>query len=428
MKRSLKRTLRSGGRRQFLKALSTLGVSGSALQYMSKDALAKVTDNPKDEVPRLEALHHTNHEAIVAGEEKPQREPVYYTIPRAEWAVTEAAHNASQRLFSQVHRQFGTDCTGDGGLGYVTTAVTDRVNGHHREKSIVVRHITFNGDEPRVDFDRLRDSVPATVTGTVGEDRYEETVEDIPVTVEKREFSTMTDEGYHYNYDYSGKGTPCGAKVEVKYGGETSSNLFYADGTVTCPAYHDSHGFVMLTAAHVVDDNYENYESEDIYNPDHPEDGNGGSRGDTRNKQFTSQSTQCNSSSGRSHDSAISKFEDGHSYKFAADDGTYNDGWEAYGVLGWDKIKDGASLTKQGARTGINSGSTTCVDSNYNVFETDTYTNGGDSGGPRFTETYYESGTSFKSIAGILSYGASGGNLAGGPHIGNAESAMNVTI
>jgi hypothetical protein len=426
MVKSVKRTLRSGGRRQFLKTLSTLGLSGSALQYMSQDALAELTDNPKDEVPRLEALHHTNHEAVVAGEEKPEREPVYYTIPRAEWARTEAAHNASQRLFSRIHRRFGTSCTGDRGLGYVTTAVADRVNGHHREKSIVARHVTFNGDEPQVDVDRLREATPAKMSGSVGQKNYEETVEGIPVTVEKEDFSTMGggNENY-YDYDYSGQGTPCGAQVEVKYGGETADEEEIHFGTVACPGWHDDHGSVMLTAAHVVDDNFEGYENEDIYNPDHPDDPNypGGTRGNTLKKEWTSSDTNCGN---RSNDSAIAKFDDGYSYKFAADDGSYNTGWEVYGTLGWDNIGDGASLTKQGARTGVNYGSTSCVDSNYNVFEIDATSGGGDSGGPIFTETYYEGNTSFKSVAGIVSYGGSG--VTGAPHIGNAESAMNVSI
>jgi hypothetical protein len=426
MRKSVKRRLRSGGRRQFLKTLSTLGLSGSALQYMSQDALAELTDDPKDEVPRLEALHHTNHEAVVAGEEKPEREPVYYTIPRAEWSATEAAHNASQRLFSQIRHQFGTSCTGDRGLGYVTTAVTDRVNGHHREKSILVRHVTFNGDEPQVDFERLKEAIPAKVTGSVGQGDYEETVQGIPVIAEKEDVSTTGGGNeYYYDYDYSGKGTPCGAQVEVKYGGETTSDVEIHTGTVACPAWHDSHGSVMLTACHVVDDNLEGYEAEDIYNPDHPDDPNypGGTRGDTLDKEWTSSDTKCYN---RSNDSAIAKFDDGHSYKFAADDGSYNNGWEVYGTLGWDNIKDGASLTKQGARTKVQSGSTICVDSNYNVFEIDATCGGGDSGGPIFTETYYESGTSFKSVAGIVSYGTS--SLTGAPHIGNAESAMNVSI
>lgn len=35
------------GRRIFLSTLAGLGISGEALNYMSKDVLAKVTDNPK---------------------------------------------------------------------------------------------------------------------------------------------------------------------------------------------------------------------------------------------------------------------------------------------------------------------------------------------------------------------------------------------
>jgi hypothetical protein len=270
--------------------------------------------------------------------------------------------------------QFGTSCIGDQGLGYVTTAVTDRVYGHHREKSILVRHVTFNGDEPRIDFEQLEEAIPAKMTGSVGQGDYEETVKGTPVTAEKEDVSTMGGGSeYYYDYDYSGKGTPCGAQVEVKYGGESTSEMEFHMGTVACPAWHGSHGSVMLTACHVVDDNLEGYEVEDIFNPDHPDNpyNSGGTRGDTLDKEWASSDTKC---SNRPNDSAIAEFDDGYSYKF----------------------------------------------------ELDATTGGGDSGGPIFTETYHESGTSFKSVAGIVSYG--GSNLTGAPHIGNAESAMNVSI
>ena len=69
--------LRTGSRRRFLKLLSGVGVSASALQYMSRDALAKVTDDPENEIPILHALRRTRDDS---GELSEEREPVYRTV------------------------------------------------------------------------------------------------------------------------------------------------------------------------------------------------------------------------------------------------------------------------------------------------------------------------------------------------------------
>ncbi len=61
---------------------------------MSQDALAELTENPHDEVPRLESLTHTNHEDVINNGAKPEREPVYYTIP-ATSGLSLKAHTTS---------------------------------------------------------------------------------------------------------------------------------------------------------------------------------------------------------------------------------------------------------------------------------------------------------------------------------------------
>ena len=52
-------------RRNFLGTLAGIGISGATLRYMTKDAVAEVTDDPTNEVPRLRSLRHTNHQEIV---------------------------------------------------------------------------------------------------------------------------------------------------------------------------------------------------------------------------------------------------------------------------------------------------------------------------------------------------------------------------
>ena len=61
------------GKRRFLKTLAGFGVSGTTLQYITKDALAQQTSDVKKEVPYVKALRNTGD-----GE----RTPIYGTIPR----------------------------------------------------------------------------------------------------------------------------------------------------------------------------------------------------------------------------------------------------------------------------------------------------------------------------------------------------------
>ena len=72
-----------------MKTLSAMGVSAGALRYMTTDALAKYTDDPKDEIPRLERLETPKEEMCERGvsgteyiESDIERKPIYYTISR----------------------------------------------------------------------------------------------------------------------------------------------------------------------------------------------------------------------------------------------------------------------------------------------------------------------------------------------------------
>ena len=77
------------GKRRFMKALSKLGLSATAVSQMSKSTLAKLTDDPKKEVPRVKhvsgpAIDHDPEDGFVDYEDA---EVEYYTIPRDEWEV-----------------------------------------------------------------------------------------------------------------------------------------------------------------------------------------------------------------------------------------------------------------------------------------------------------------------------------------------------
>jgi len=104
-------------RRNFLSKLSAMGISGATLQYMTKDALAEVTDDPKDEVPRLRYLRHKEEKTIG---EPPEREPVYEAIPRDRWERIEGANEA----FSQIKGKIRTETKMSGVDVWVTTHST----------------------------------------------------------------------------------------------------------------------------------------------------------------------------------------------------------------------------------------------------------------------------------------------------------------
>lgn len=72
-------------RRRFLSGLSTLGLSGAALNHITQDAVADLTDNPEKEVPRLEGFKHTNQKELrdssTKDPVKPEKSPFTTQFP-----------------------------------------------------------------------------------------------------------------------------------------------------------------------------------------------------------------------------------------------------------------------------------------------------------------------------------------------------------
>jgi hypothetical protein len=136
----------------------------------------------------------------------------------------------------------------------------------------------------------------------------------------------------------------------------------------------------------------------------------------------------------RAFDCATVRISDAYTNsKFAADyddsdgsNGEYKVNWRIDGAKGWDRIKDGYGFLHQGVTTGTVLGNVTVTFTNH-TFETDANLADGDSGAPVFEENYYSDGTSYKGIAGVYSYGASGGN-AGAIWAGKAENEFNLSI
>ena len=236
------RKLLSGGRRQFLKSLAAIGISGEALRHMSKESLAAVTSDPTKEVPRLRGLQHTNHEAVMNENAPPEREPIYYTIPRDEWAYNEGVQNAAVRTKQKLDVRL-SGCGSSSGPGYITAMTKETVSGHQKRREVVVKHITLEGDEPDVGIEELKSKAPSKIDGRANGATDSEVVEDIPVSVEKENFEYQGScTSNYYNSDY--EPVPAGAQID-------SAEI----GTTGTPAYHSGRGeYVMLTVNHILDD------------------------------------------------------------------------------------------------------------------------------------------------------------------------------
>lgn len=367
---------------------------------MTTEALADVSDDPKDRVPRLEKLHHTNHEAIQEGVEPPQREPVYYTIPYDEWVVIETAHDAAQRVEQQIASKIKskTNTTSRDPLANLTFGVTTRTNGHTAEKTVVItysRLISSDGEvlsKPSVSLEWLTEVAPATATGKVGEDEHEVVRNNIPVQVRERD---QVQEDY-YSYEYRPVPGGCAINDQEDW-----------DPTTLCtPAWdYDIGDVVWTTVAHAV-------EEESGHRVNQP---------------------QLGGFIGHSDKALISKYFDAATvydsytdYKYNLADGA-SDGYVEYiyGTLAWDTIKDhegdvNYQIYKQGRTTGRKRGHITET-TPYRTYWINADHDGGDSGGPHFRKE-----GDYAYISGIHAWG--GGSNSGATHIGKVEDWFNLNV
>ncbi|SFK86800.1 hypothetical protein SAMN04487950_1529 [Halogranum rubrum] len=111
-----------------------------------------------DEVRYVAAWRHTNHEEVEEGE-KPEREPVYETVPFEEWADVESANIAAKHVRDVVGETLPTEAlsfgvTGENGrlvvLGYLEY-LCDR------------RGTVISQPSEEVTLDAVADAAPATV-------------------------------------------------------------------------------------------------------------------------------------------------------------------------------------------------------------------------------------------------------------------------
>lgn len=204
--------LTDGSRRRFLGGgLAGIGASDTLLRWIDRDELQRMTDDPTDEIPIVTHVRHINHDAFVAsiGSDEPtklEREPVYKRVPYDRWAYIEAVEDAA----AQLRRRFR-------GQRLIQIGVESRTNGQHRERAVTVTHTTYrdaNGTEhaPSVPARRIREEIPAAVTGRAGTETKGRAIEDVPVV-----FDEAVVEAQAY-YDYEYRPVPAGARQEIKSG------------------------------------------------------------------------------------------------------------------------------------------------------------------------------------------------------------------
>lgn len=380
------------GRRRFLKTLSALGVSTGALNYLSKDALAAVTDNPEKEVPRLESFRHTNHEEVTHGA-KPEREPVFYTISREKWTKVESAHDARKRLEEKIRRRYETN---------LQVSVRDRKNGRGKELVVYVPKPETRSSGNPVSIEDVQGNLPRETTGVAGRGSdYSVEVSDIPIHVKE------SSEEYQAYYDYKYRPVPAGSLWRMAFGADEYC-------TVGTPVYDNKQGEERLvTAAHCfVKNNTETFYQNDSSSTTVD--------GMMARKKFNEGGFDVAVVEPQTFDTK---------YDFAEEGCNCYQGIAINGTLSKTYIQDlqgtDGKLNFLGARTGTSLGNV--VEVSGNMFATNHQTNTGDSGGPAH-RTRTGSFSTYSEIGGVLSYKDDNTGNRWYTFMADIESDLNVTV
>jgi len=312
----------SMGKRRFLNTLAGFGVSATTLNYITKEAAAKHTENLNKEIPYVKALR-TN--------ESGDREPIYGSIPNDKYIKTEAIESASQALYNKIDNKIDTK------------NISIRVRKNNNDEFILVvdykvfeRLIDIDGElqrsstTPNTSIQELEQIVPSTMTSTVESDRYKGELENIPVTV----VETRNSEDIYFDEKY--RPVPGGCQF-----GHGSTSY----GTTGCRArqWSGDENDVILASAHGLKKARE--DDADIPQPA------GGTiiADDLSVKYWRGQSTDFGYFVPSSTDATDKLAETGGGYKSE----------DISGVVTWSWIKNNinqAKIYKQGAKTGVTSG------------------------------------------------------------------------
>lgn len=346
------------GRRGFTKKMMSLGLTGAALAGISKSAIAEADIDLRDEKPVLHGWVHQNHEEVKNGENPPRRKALYYGVPHDKWATVESARDAASTLRERL-REHG-----------VSVGVGSTVRGHQNQLAVVVRYATGESPhgsfEPEVEFETLRDQIPASVSGIAGRGTdSSRLVEDIPVVIRKEEPSL------HASYDCSYRPVPAGCAWRTEAGNAC---------TMGAPVYDQKHGVnALVSAAHC----FLSYDATKCRQNNNSLTDEIGERDDIRvefdhpPELFDAAVINLDSSIDISYRTASSNCDETTRRSFS--------GAVSNQHLHYMNQND-YSLTKQGITTGIKSGTVEYVDDT--MFKTDVDSKDGDSGGPYWDNQY----------------------------------------
>lgn len=384
------------GRRRFLKTMSALGLSGAGIEYLTKDAVAEATGNPKDEVPFTAQIRLKNPERLKGGHpgEHLEMEPVIETMPRDRWVRIESAHKASKRLYRTLQQRFDDNS--------ITVGV---VTGDSGNKKLLVtrerlKHVPIS--DQSVQSDEIKAALPSTVSETVGNGKYEKSMTGMSVSFEEVGHEYFD----YYSYDYNDTvGTPGGCEIEAVNLNTNKGSI----GTVAQPVYNkDSSSYELLTAGHVLESRNKVYQplynggdllgkTQKVQNQGSPTTGDINGDGKTDYYKPTNVDAGTFSTSD-------------YRYNLAGNGGSTDYDAQITGYWTWNKIKSeedtGWQVTKQGTKTRRTSGDIFYTDSNRKWFATHATGDHGDSGGIIYRKD--ASGTA--NTAGVLSTGVDLGN------------------
>ncbi|WP_396613554.1 hypothetical protein ACH9L7_16585 (plasmid) [Haloferax sp. S1W] len=331
---------------------------------MSKESLAQLTDDPKNEVPRLKYIKHTNHEEVVEAAKQGQsikleREGVYHTIPREDWAEIEGAKKAYKRVNESVRKSFQSD--------NVNVRIGNNKKENKRDFKIIVEFRYYeDGEKENIADDvlnSLRESLPSSTSESISYGKNSVEVENIPIKFEKTRL-VQTD---YYTKKYDD--VPAGAAGTFILG--TENQCTYCTPCFVYKPTETTWGW--LTAGHCVNAN----EDERAYQPSNA---NNGAVGESYKARHVS-----------GYDVAVIE-NDGRNTKWdVASNSTFNDymGWPIKGHTPIDRIEELCQNSTTVYQQGRTSGRTTARVDNFDDYEVeihryDSQTDKGDSGGCYF--------------------------------------------
>lgn len=352
MARDKTRDLRKMNRRNFLSKLSAMGISGAALQYMTKDALAEVTDDPKDEVPRLAYV-------IREDPDDDERQAIYYTIPYDKWKRIQATNKAFRNIKEKLYKK-----------DLLHTVKVSVATHPTNIKQVSVEYIVDSSETSNL-FEDTSAVVPSTTSAKLDG----ELIENIPVSLDrvnnpitepenKEDFNTESNNHY---FDEAYDDIPAGCKMTGKRGGTVGFEATKGNDDV------------LITAAH-------NF----IYPWEDEDDLEKGARM-TQPQYIDNKAGELSDwvYNEYAEDAAVVTLEpdNGTSRYHAAKGGGYRYDKYTAGIIAWDLIEDEElELKRQGMVSGWGTGDITHTNPDTYEFRINLSSEEGGSGGPVYNE------------------------------------------